>query len=110
MALSDLVKKLTTRKSFPIVGDTPLRTPKLVPRPAPFLFFSFAFSRSIIHGSVDFHVVYGLQTEEQNGEAWELGYTKPSSNNLLGAIARRYTIQVTFMGICLHFNFVSHDL
>ena len=39
--LADLVKKWTTHKPFPIVGDTPLGTPELVPRPA--LFFVLQF-------------------------------------------------------------------
>ena len=53
-----------------------------------FMFFSFAFTRSIIHRSADFHVVYILiaNRRTKNGEAWKLGYNKPSSNNLLGAI------------------------
>jgi len=39
--LSDLVKKLTTHKPFPIVGGTPLGTPELIPRPALFYVLQF---------------------------------------------------------------------
>ena len=81
------VKKLTTHKPFPNCvcvcvfvgwGGTPLKTPgdKLytlnlgsfpcLPR---LLFFGFAFSRSIIHWSPGFRVLYCSQTEEQKWEA-----------------------------------------
>ena len=86
MALSDWVKKLTTHKPFPFVGDTPLRTPELVPKPALFFFFSFVISRSIIQKCrLPFSILIANQ-RTRKGETWELGYNKPSSINLLGAI------------------------
>ena len=44
----------------------------------------------------------------KNGETWELGYNKPSSNNLLGAIGDilyKYHLWAYFRT----FNFLSHD-
>jgi len=89
--LSDPVKKLTTHKPFPIVGDTPLRTPKLIPRPAPF--FVLQFCIQLIYNTWKCWLQCSILIANQrtkNGEAWELGYNKPSSNNLLGAILYKY--------------------
>ena len=110
--LSDLVKLLTTHMPLPNCGSmrgTPLKTqnsrgqtahikPRLVPRPL-FLIFGFAFSRSIIHGSLGFCPLR-LQTKEQ-----KTGHPRKKATTNLPLTTfnnKRHTIciQTSNLGIC----------
>ena len=71
-----------------------------------FMSFGFVISRSIIHGSPDFLILNSLQIKwrAKNREAWERGYNKPSSNNLLGATGDNVTLYKTTSTIHEHMN------